>query len=585
MATRLAALSCLVLVALSRGFAQPASDTAVRTVWADAGDGAMMSPDGTLTAFVDWNVSQVAVRDVATGGVRQLPDTTSSGFPEPYFTFSPDSRRLVYPFGNDRDGDPFRYELRSIDLGNGTHQVLAVFSADVALIVPLAWHVKAGILFSKVAADGSSELLMLDPQTKNVRVLQRRARNAGLAWQGLFTRDGSAAVMLANDTLSWVDIAAGSTRALNIDAHVMLGWTADERAVLFHAVRGNVSGNWSIAMSNGKPVGSPRLMQRTAPGVRWAGGRSKDGVHYIEPAATPRLFVATVDVSAGRLVSDPEPILPMPGYIAGHPAWSRDGSRLAFTVTIPNRNEARLFVVQGLRGVAKEVAQLDLRVTGLDWSADGRFVIVGGRAMTRDASWVGRVNASTGAIEKLATGVPTNAVAAGAGDEVVFSRAALAGSRDVHVMRVRGPGATPQILATYTTNDLPRSISVSPDGRSVALLKAIPSSRASALILLPTAGGEARTVLQLQRPDAFELNQGTVPWTSDGRSVLVMMRRQGRRQLAAVRVDSGEISLLPFTPQGAGRPHFALHPDGRQIVYADEAGRDDLKVMLDPKSR
>jgi hypothetical protein len=582
MASRLAALSCLLLIALPRGFAQPAPEGIARTIWQDAGDGAMMSPDGTLTAFVDWNVSQVAVRDVTTGAVRPLPDASSAGFPEPYFTFSPDSGHLLFPFGNDRGGDPFRYELRSIDLDSGAHQVLAAFPADVALIVPLRWHVAAGILFSKVSADGSSELSILDPKTRDVRVLHRRSRDAGLVWQAEFAGDGRGAVILANDALSWINIADGSTRALNVDAHVMLGWASDERALLFHAVRGNVSGNWSVDLSNDKAVSAPVLVQRTAPGVRWA-GRSTDGVHYVEPAATPRLFVAHIDVAAGRLISDPEPILPTPGHIAGHPAWSRDGSRLAFTVTIPNRNEARLFVAEGIRGVAKELAQLDLRVTGLDWSADGRFIIVGGRAMTRETSWVGRVNASTGAIEKLATGAPTTAVAAGTGTEVVFSRAALAGSREVHVLHVRGPGAEPRILATYPINELPRSISVSPDGRAVAILKAIPSTRASALILLPTAGGEPRTVLTLPRPDALELNQGTVPWTSDGRNVLVMMRRQGRRQLAAVRVDSGEISVLPFLPQEGGRRHFALRRDGLQIVYADESGRDDLKVM--PVSR
>jgi Tol biopolymer transport system component len=577
MTVRLAALACLMLIALPRGFTQPASEAIVRTVWQDSGDGAMMSPDGKLIAFVDWNVGQVAVREAATGSVRQLPDS-SSGFPEPYFTFSPDSSQLLFPFANDRDGDPFRYELRSIDLRSGAHQSLAVFPADVGLIVPLAWHVKAGILLNKLAADGSSELLMLDPATKSVRVLQRRTRDAGLAWQAEFNREGSGAVILANNALSWINIADGAVRALGIDAHVMLGWSPDERALIVHTLRANVFGNWSIAMSSGKPVGSPVLLHRTAAGVRWA-GRSAEGLHFNEPAATPRLFVAGLDVTAGRLVSDPQPILPTPGYIAGHPAWSRDGSRIAFTVTIPNRNEARLFVAEGIRGVAKELVQLDLRVTGVDWSADGRFIIVGGRAMTRDTSWIGRVNAATGAIEKLVTGAPSLAVAAGAGDAVVFSRPALTGSRNVHLMHVRGPGAAPRIVATYAMNEGPRSMSVSPDGRSVAILKAVPASKATALLLLPTAGGEPRTVLQMPRPDALELNQGTVPWTPDGRSVIVMMRRQGRRQLAAVSVDSGEIRVLPFIPREGGRRHFALHPDGRQLVYADEPARDHLKVM------
>lgn len=282
------------------------------------------------------------------------------------------------------------------------------------------------------------------------------------------------------------------------------------------------------------------------------------------------------------MVSPPEGILTMPGTIPGHPAWSRDGSRLAFAVGVANRAENRIFVAEGLGGGAREIANLNLRVTGLDWSADGKFIIVGGRAWTRDASWVGRINASTGDIEKLVTGAPATAVAAGAGHDVVFTRSALADSRNVHVMHVRGAGSTPRVLATYTVNDVPRSISVSPDGKWVAVLKSIPETRASALMLLPTAGGEPRTVLQLQRPDAVELNQGSVPWTADGR-VLVMLRRQGKRQLTAVRVDSGEITTLPFAPEQGGRSSLALHRDGRQLVYVDGAGRDELKVMIEPR--
>jgi hypothetical protein len=575
MVTQLAVFAIFVLMALSGAGAQPAPEPAVRTVWPDAQDGAMISPDGKLIAFVDWNFSEVAVRDVASATERRFPDKTSVGFPEPYFVFSPKGDALVFPFGNNRAGDPFAYELRSIDLASGAHQVLAVFPADLALVVPLAWHASAGLLFNKIAADGSSEVLILNPANKNVRIVQRRSADAGRVWQAEFAHDGGGAVILANDSLSWLDLAEGTTRPLGVDAQVLLG--ADERALLFHAVRGGVTGNWSVGISQGEPVGTPALRQRTAPGVRWA-GRSAAGVHYLERVETPGLFVANVDVAAARLVSTPQRVLPMPGFMPNHPAWSRDGSRLAFAVAIANRNENRIFVAEGLRGGARQVAQTDLRVTGLDWSADGKFIIVGGRAWTRDASWVGRINVSTGAIEKLVTGAPANAVAAGVREEVVFSRAALAGSRDVHVLHVRGPGETPRVLATYTINDLPRSMSASPDGKWIAILKAAPETRATALIVLPIAGGEPRTVLQLQRPDAIELNQGSVPWTSDGR-VLVLLRRQGKRQLVAVQVDSGAITALAFAPQEGGRRHFALHKDGRQLVYVDGAGRDELKVM------
>lgn len=582
MNTRLAALALAALAALPRGETQPAQDAMARTVWDAAQDGAMMSPDGRLAAFVDWNVSQVAVRDLATGTERQLPDAGSVGFPEPYFVFSPDSASLLFPFGNNRDAALFRYELRVIDLASGRHRVLAPFPPDVASVAPLAWHAGAGIVFNKVAADGSSELLVLNPANDDVRVLQRRSAVDGQVWQAVFTRDGRGIVILANDALSWIDVARGTSRPLDVRAQILLGWSTGERALLFHDARDGIVGNWSVAMSDGRAVGAPVLVQRTASGVRWA-GQSAEGVSYLEPAEIPKLFHTAIDRAAGRVVTAPAPMPRVPSGIPGNPAWSPDGARLAFTVAPVNRNANRIFVAGDVGDEPREIARVDMRVTGLDWSADGKFLVIGGRAATRDSSFIGRIDVATGAIEKIVSGVPASAVAAGAGDHVVFVRAALAGSRATHVMHLPAAGAEPRMLATYAIDDLPRSMSVSPDGQSIAMLKSIPGSRTSALLILPVSGGEPRTVLQLQRPDGLELNQGRVPWTPDGRSVLVLLRRQGQRQLAAVRVDSGEISVLPFAPQQGGRRSLALHPDGRQLIYVDGAGRDELKVMREPR--
>lgn len=581
MTIRRCAPALVVIAALSRAFAQSVPEPPVRTIWSNAQDGTTISPDGRLVAFVDWNVGDVAVRDVGTGIHRRLPDTQSTGFPEPYFVFSPKSDAIVFPFGNNLTGSPFAYELRRIDLANGVHEVLASFPPDVALVVPLNWHPDVGLLFNKIAADRSTELLVLNPATKAVRVLQRRRADAGAAWQAFFTRDGRGVAILANDTIELIDLADGTGRSLGINAQVLLGWTPDERSLLFHGARDGITGNWSVPISHERNPGTPLLVHRTAPGVRTA-GRGIDGVYYLEPAQRPGLFRAVVDPASGGLETAPHPILPTPGYTPVHPVWSKDGTRLAFALAVSNRNENRILIADGARGEPREIAKTDLRVTGLDWSADGNFLLVGGRAMTRDAAWVGRINVASGAIEKLVTGAPTAALAAAQDGAVVFSRAALAGSRSVDVMHLRGPGGTLRALATYTIDDLPRSLSVSPDGRWVAILKSMPNRRASALILLPTAGGEPRTVLQLEPPDAFELNQGSVPWMADGRRVIVLVRRAGQRQLVAVRVDSGEMTALPFAPQQGGRRSLTLHPDGRQIVYVDGAGRDELKVLISP---
>lgn len=557
---------------------------AVRTVWTAAGDGATLSPDGKRVAFIDWATGgHVAVRDVASGTAVRLTDkgifAASVGFPEPHLVFSPDGDHIVYPFGNPQAGEPFRYELRSAGLDSAAQHVLAAYPPEVEFVAPLDWRAKIGILFTTVAADESSELLIMQPDERKVRVVEHRPAGSGIIHRALFTPDGRAVVYLANGRIQQVSSKGGDSRALGIDAETLLGWSTDRRKLLFHGTRGGVVGNWAVAFTDGRLIGEPILEHATMAGVL-AAGQSDDGVAYLEPAALPGLFVVTLDLEAGQVLRAPEAIALPVGSVPGNPSWSRDGARLAFTLRAENRTMHRIMISDGLRGPVRELARVDLRVMGLEWAADGRFLIVGGRGDTRQRSWIGRVDVTSGVVERLVA-APVNAVAAGANEEVAYVRAAPAGDRTVRVSVLPHPGAAPRVLSTYVAAELPRSMSVSPDGKWMALVKAVDGGRASALLLLRVSGGEPRTLLRLERPDALEVNVGSLPWTANGDRVLVALRRQGERQLAAVQVDSGELTMVPFSSQRGGRWQPALHPDGRQLVYVDGKRRSELKLMTD----
>jgi hypothetical protein len=559
---------------------------AITTLWSAAGDGATVSPDGNLVAFIDWNSGDVAVRDVVTGATTRLTDTgmfaESVGFPEPYLVFSPNGDRVVFSFGNTKDGEPFRYELRLAGIDVPVQEVLAVYPPEVELVAPLDWVAGFGILFTTVAADGSSDLLFMDPGSREVRVVEERPAGSGIINRALFTPDRRGVVYLADGTIQQVSMNGGTAQALGIDAEALLGWSIDGQHLLFHGTRGGVVGNWAVVVHDDRSIGDPVLEQITATGVL-AAGQSVDGIAYLEPVAVPGLFVVTLDVTSGQVVHGPAAIeIPIAG-VPGNPSWSRDGTRLAITLRTPNHTTHRVMVVEGLGGPLREVARVDMRVMGLDWSADGRFLIIGGRAETRPSSWVGRIDVSTGMIERLAQ-VPVNAVAAGAESEVAYVRAAPAGERTVRVKLLPEPGVTPRVLTTYIAAELPRSMSVSPDGKWVALVKAVDEGRASVLQLLPAAGGPERTLLRLERPDALELNVGGLPWTAEGDRVVVALRRQGQRQLGVVHVDSGELMMVPFSPERGGRWQPTLRAGGGEFVYIDGAVMNDLKLMTDTRN-
>lgn len=552
-----------------------------RTILASAQDGTKVSPDGVHIAFIDWNTSQVAIRDLASGTVRALTDkglfALGVGFPEPDLVFSPTGDRVVFPFGNGEAADPFRYELRMTDLAGENQRVLATFDPAVAYVAPLDWNTNAGILWTRVAPDTSSDLLVMQPDGTGVRVLDRRVAGSGTIHQALFTPDSRAVVYLAGQRVYRLSLAGGSSVPLSFEANALLGWGARDGALIINSTRDNVIGNWIVPLrANGSPE-EPKLIHETADGVVSA-GRSSEGLYYVEPAEAPGLFVAEVDLAGGLLVSPPKRVINPSPLAAENPAWSRDGRRLAFTVHALNRTLHRVMGVEGLDAAPKEIARVDMRVMSLDWSADGQSLLIGGRTETRDTAWIGRIDVSTGVVDRIASAVPISVLSAGIRDEVAYVRAAPAGERTVRLTILPAKGESPRVVYTSVAERLPRSMSVSPDGQWIALIQT-GEQRTTDLLLVPAAGGAPRTLLRIERPDMLEGNAGRIPWTTDGRKVLVMLRSQQRRQLATVTVASGELTTVPFSPQQSGRRQLALHPDGRTLVYADGVGRSELKLL------
>lgn len=321
------------------------------------------------------------------------------------------------------------------------------------------------------------------------------------------------------------------------------------------------------------------LLHATNPGVV-PGGRASGAVHYVEPAEAQRLYAATDFIDSTDRV-DPVTLTSVSDGAAGNPTWSRDGARVAYTLRVPNRPVHRIVVAAADGSSPREVfrtADHNL-VTGLSWSADGASLVLAGRGQSRASAWIGRIDVSTGSVRKLVT-VPTLAVATGPGRNVAYVQAAAAGDTTVDVVFLDSDAAQARVLATFLVREYPRAISVSPDGKWVAVIRPVANRSVSLLQLLSVRGGDSRIVARLERPDAFDLNLGTIPWTADGNAVIVLARTGGRLRFHRVHIGSGALSPLSFGPKRATRTHPALHPDGRQVVYVDGVLRAELKAML-----
>jgi Tol biopolymer transport system component len=86
------------LAAISSQAVSGSSEMVTRRVWAGPGEyiGGSLSPDGRYLSCVDWATGDLAIRDLATGKLCHLTNTTESGESAFFSTISPDGKEVAY---------------------------------------------------------------------------------------------------------------------------------------------------------------------------------------------------------------------------------------------------------------------------------------------------------------------------------------------------------------------------------------------------------------------------------------------------------------------------------------------------------
>lgn len=130
-------------------------------------------------------------------------------------------------------------------------------------------------------------------------------------------------------------------------------------------------------------------------------------------------------------------------------------------------------------------------------------------------------------------------------------------------------GGTPVRLTSAAAPDV--SPAWSPDGRWIAFLRLGPFGREDALILIPSTGGEERTLASvLVTYDQSGIYPRLLDWTRDGENIVVGGQSLGsdRIGIVLVSVRSGErrtLVLPPAPPAFDSTP--AVSPDGRRLAF------------------
>jgi Tol biopolymer transport system component len=564
----------------------------LRQVWAgpDADTSGRPSPDGKYLSYIDWGTGDLAVLDLATGEKRRL--TTQTFFKADSYAYSPvwspDGKDLAYLWG-DR-------QLRIIGLDGSPPRLVSEQTG-----VPVAWFPDGSDLWTVAKRDEDlrrfyriERVALSDGRVRVLRAfdlpMNDHRPNVSLSPDGRYI----AFDYVTEHNSKRLDIfviAADGTQQRALIAHPaddrLLGWAPDGRSILFSSDRTGDRDAWILPMVDGNPAGPPGLVKKEIGEITPLGFTRSGAYFYGRRITGHDVHTARMDPGSGKLLGPPERATEnWPGGTM-LPEWSPDGLSLAYATVrrYGPASESKIFIRSLSNGLERELPTPVARIeNGPKWSPDGRSLLVVGENTPTDCGGF-LVDVETGKATRVIdlgkTEINPRAVWAPDGKTIFYSvRDFPTQTGRIVRLDVRSGGAT--TLWSYAHFLNPIDVAVSPDGNQLAFTltftKVDGREQPHFLMSIPTAGGEAREIASIDRPNIIVAT--TLVWTRDGRHVMF------EKFLDATAAKPG---LWRVTATG-GAPEqvmefanpisdLSLHPDGRRIAFTAGGGHEEVWVM------
>lgn len=553
------------------------------------------SPDGRYVTDIHWMSGDLAVNDLVSGDVVRVR-AKAGGWGEMSWAessvFSPDGGRIAYTWFSEQPDGEGAYGVRTISMPDGESEYLVPkgearyyflddWSLDgqyilARLFEPTDTDIGTGAVLVRIRVpDGHIERIVDDIPGEEFTL---GTTKASFSPDGRFVAFDATPRQLANHDLFVVSAAGGKPRPIleGFADDRLMGWLKDGSGILFYSDRGATSGIWSLPLDRDLTPGEPRLLKADI----WRAmplGFSRDAYFYGVMTESRQVYTGAIDVAHGGYRAPVGPVQEVTGWRTHSGEFSPDGHYLAFAVTLPGRRYN--VVVRAVGGDEERTFESDRQRRPIGWSPDSRGVLL--FAVDPDAergnSWrVERLDLATGETTVLGPRV---------GGSTVFGQPVISpdGTLGYGELRSRISRQSPSTIVEFNLRDGSmrnviqtgslRGISVSPDGRTLAVNEVDSTRNLVRVSTVPVSGGQLTVLYET----GFGMKSGlrsAAQWTPDG-SHLVFVEDQAMYRLPVAGGSPEKIVDLAIT--GFYR-HFRLHPDGSRFVM--EAGVDKGEIWM-----
>jgi Tol biopolymer transport system component len=572
------------LAALGRE-AGSAAGVTVRQVWAGPWYGGMgaPSPDGAYLSFRA-DSEDLAIRDLATGKIRQLTKHQNVQQSAYQSVPSPDGKRVAYSWY-----DEGLWELRIVGTDGTGPRILYCDAAVNAY--PTDWSPDGkSILAVLDRKDRTHQIALISLQDSSVRLLKSSAERGLL--RPRFSPDGRyIAYALQQGTQPGTSdifiLALDSGRGMPLVEHpandINPDWTPDGKGILFFSNRTGTTGAWWIPVAEGMPQGDPELVKPDLGQDVAAMGFTSDGSYYYGVhTEMSDVYIAEMDLAKGKLISGPSAATQRFVGSNSKPDWSPDGRQLIFfSKRGPGYWGARAVCVRSTEsGEVRELPSKLDRMAGARWSPDGRSLL-GMANHPTEGIGLFQIDVQTGdfvAVPRPPGHFGYLPAASRDGKAIIYQGGKEGPKQYCVLLRDLETGKTKELYCFTEPAHFVSRLTLSPDGGRLAFVMAEDTKdRSMVLKVIPAAGGEARDVL---RGVEMPFCEAPIAWTADGSSLLFIKQaglHDQKNELWLIPAQGGEPRRLELAAEGMR--DICLHPDGRHIAFTSVQNKDGVWVL------